>query len=101
MNTIGEVANLEDSLEALAMSDNYVFVYATNMGKLIESGNFCSVTETRSEENILSLAETPSEKSRVHGRVLMAAVGLLCRERQRHIENSLVDLAAVSLKTLL
>jgi hypothetical protein len=85
MNTIGEVANLEESLEALGMSDNYAFVYATNMGKLIEGGDFCSVTETRSEENILSLADTPSEKCRAHGRVLAAAVGQLGRERARYI----------------
>lgn len=44
MNTIGEVAVLEDSLEALALSETYVFVFATNMTKLIEGGDFCSVT---------------------------------------------------------
>jgi hypothetical protein len=99
---IGEVSNLEESLEALPLSDAYVFVYATNMLKLIESGEFCSITETRSEENILTLAESPSQKSRTHGRVLAAAVGQLQgREKPRYIEQSLVDLAAVCLKVLL
>lgn len=82
---ISEVGNLEESLEALALSDTYVFVYASNMLKIIENGDFCSITETRSEENILSLTDTPSQKSRSHGRVLQAVVGQLGRERPRYI----------------
>ena len=41
---ISEVGNLEESLEALALSDTYVFVYASNMLKIIENGDFCSIT---------------------------------------------------------
>jgi hypothetical protein len=98
---IAEVGNLDESLEAMALSDTYVFVYATNMIKLMENGDFCSITETRSEENILSLADSPSQKSRNHGRVLAAAVAQLGRDRPRYVEQSLIDLAAVSLKVLL
>jgi len=32
-----------------------LFVYATNMIKLIENGEFCIISETRSEENIINL----------------------------------------------
>lgn len=83
---ICEPSNLEESLEALALSEAYLFVYASNMLRLIESGEFCSITETRSEENILTLTDTPSQKSRTHGRILAAAVTqLLARERPSYI----------------
>ena len=36
--TINEINNLGECLKALALSDQYVFVYTTNMIKLIENG---------------------------------------------------------------
>jgi hypothetical protein len=69
---INEISNLAESLEAMNLSDTYIFVYATNMIKLIESGEFCIITETRSEENIVNMTESPSPKSKIYGQIVMA-----------------------------
>ena len=99
--TINELNNLGECLKTLALSDQYVFVYATNMIKLIENGEFCIITETRSEENIVNLAETPSQKSKIYGQIVMAmAECMQAKEYQHYILQSLIDLAGLCLEKL-
>ncbi len=43
-NLINEVRNLGECLYAINRSDNYAFVYCTNMIKLIESGEFSIIS---------------------------------------------------------
>lgn len=99
---INEVSNLESCLKAMQESDAVLFVYCSNMIKLVETGEYSIVSETRSEENILSMVEGSSQKAKTYGHILMTLAQTLLRksERPSYIVRSVLDLMSLCLKAL-
>lgn len=83
-------------------NDGMLFVYCTNMIKLIENAEFCIISETRSEENIVNMVEGCSQKSKTYGHILMSlARSLLARpNRPAYIVKTMLDLMSLCLKAL-
>lgn len=72
------------------------------MIKLIESGEFCIISETKSEENIINLTDSLNNtKVKVYGQIISVLItAILANNKPGYITKTIIDLIALCLKAL-